>query len=108
MPTDDPTCAHFEFSRVKGLAVGALWDNDPQLYIAALVDSPIYLYRIEKIGDGGFVEKSIWIMPTPRTFKRSLHLSSRQPVHPLLYRTGAGELRKLPLQNAVPVPKRAM
>lgn len=108
VPNHEDKCAHFEFSRVKGIAVGAVWASDPRLHVVARMENEIYIYRIEKIDDRGFLEKNIWVMPTPSDFQTFFASFEPRAGAPLLYKTAAGELRKLPMENAVPMPNRSM
>jgi hypothetical protein len=109
VPNHEDTCAHFEFSRVKDIAVGTAWISDPRLHIAARVENEIYIYRIDRIDDGGFLDKKVWVMQTPLDFQAFLaSFEPRAADTPLLYKTTVGETRQLPMENATPMPNRSM
>jgi hypothetical protein len=108
VPGREKNCAHFEFSKVNEIAVGAVWESDPSAHLVARVDHEIYIYRIDKIDEKGFIEKSLWITRTPDDFKSFFASYEGRRGVPILYRTTTGEIRKLPMEGAIPMPNRSM
>lgn len=108
VPNNENKCAHFEFSRVRGIAVGAVWSSDARLHVVARVENEIYIYRIDRIDDRGFLEKSIWVMQTPLDFHAFFASFEPKAGTPLLYKTAGGEVRKLPMEHAILVPNRSI
>lgn len=60
-------CESFEFSRIKGTAVGQLKGRD-QNYLAAWVGDEIYIYLIRAFRDDGLLEKDSWVRMAPAGF----------------------------------------
>ncbi len=59
-------CEPFEFHEVNQIQVGVHRNTK---FLAAWVGSEIYLYKINKFGNDGFIEKELLITQTPEGFK---------------------------------------
>jgi len=108
VPGHEENCAHFEFAKVNEIAVGAVWDNDPRAHLLARVGREIYIYRIDKIDEKGFLEKHLWVAQTPPDFKSFFASYVSGWGTPFLYQTTTGEIRRLQMEGAIPMPNRSM
>jgi hypothetical protein len=68
IPNTKNNCADFEFSRVIQTTAGQLMLGPTGTYLAALVGSNIWLYRIEEFLPNGLLKKSRRIEKTPDDF----------------------------------------
>ena len=103
VPGQEQTCNHFEFSPVDSIAIGSVWSNDPSLHLAARVENAIYLYKIGRIDEQGFLEKQVWITKLPPDFQSFFASYTPKRGDPLIYKTTDGELRRFPTETLIPI-----
>jgi len=65
-PSKGKTCEDFEFSKVRQIAFGSL-KAETRKYLAAWVNTDIYLYSIHFRADG-LLDKTVEVLPAPKTF----------------------------------------
>ena len=84
VPADKHDCDGFEFSRVKGIAVGGLEEDTTKNYLAAWVGDEIWVYLIRGISQDGLLDKQHWVVKAPKDF------AGFTPGRGLTYKTGTG------------------
>ena len=65
-PPKAKTCEDFEFSKVRQVAFGSL-KTETKKYLAAWVNTDIYLYSIQFRADG-LLDKTVEVLPAPKNF----------------------------------------
>jgi hypothetical protein len=68
LPTQKHNCESFEFSRVRQIAAGHLFEDSSKNYLAAWVGDEIYVYLIRGVSDIGLLDKSLSIIKAPTGF----------------------------------------
>jgi len=91
VPAGAVSCAGFEFSRVRGIAVGVPADQKLNA-LAAWVGEEIWAYRIDAARPDGFLVKKRWIVKAPADFNGFL------PGEGLDYLNGSGQKETLRLE----------